>query len=724
MHYPKIDDPPKSHISPRVLRLIRHSLLKLRPYFQVLFCNKQENYSVSLWLRVRFWLRLCLPCETFVALVSLGARPKPLNHALFILLFLSFLLTPLHSCNAKDEASSDFADNVILYEDWEKKNFKNWDDDFRQGDTTIESDPVFAGAYAVKQRASNPGSLVHFFGDHPGLDGKTIDDVTLESYLYFPPGFQWPSGGITLWTLACFEGWSAGYNKAEGAGKPLAWAPFFVMIALKESGAPLMFLTLADDFGGPGDLYRTFGQNIGETKPIELGAWTKLKFRLRLNTPGNHHGIFQLRINDDLKCNYSNINFRGTYEKYGWNHLMMSFMGSPSKADTQWISRDNILLTAGDHSTAIPIVRKKILRKSPSSPLPPQVAAKPDAPLTAESTEKRPIPKSPTGLSIVSPTEETRHGAIPTLPEGNSGLAGRYPGDKGIEKDPNVIFVEKFDDGPGYEISDPVALQLVFSRWDTVKGKEIMSLSNDVPEGSADDRSLVMTHEHGQEGGELYRRLLPGHDKIFVRYYVKFHSQCAPMTHFGAWMGGYNPPTTWPQGGAGSKPSGKKRFTTSIEPYGDKWAWDFYTYWQGMHAHGDGKYWGTTFLVYGPKPVVDKGKWVCVETMVQMNDPVTSSNGSQAFWIDGKLFRRDGQIVSYFGPGFPKGEWAGGWWRPDPESNSMFEGFQWRTVEDLSVNFIWLQAYRPHTAKGQLSKVWFDNIIVAKEYIGPISPAN
>jgi len=671
---------------------------------------------VSLWLCVRFWLRLCLPCETFVALVSLGAGPKPLNHALPLIIFLSILLTPLHSCNAKNEASPDPADNVILYENWENKNFKNWDDDFRQGDTTIESDPVYEGKYAIKQRASNPASLVHFFGDHQGVNKKAVDDLTLESYLFFAPGFKWPSGEITLWTMACFEGWSAGYNKAKGGGKPLTWAPYYIMLALKESGAPVAFLTRADDLGGPGELYKKYGQNIGETHSIELGSWTKLKFRLKLNAPGKVDGIFQLWLNDDLKCNYSNIDFRGSYEKFGWNHLMMSFLGSPSKAESQWIGRENILLTKGEATSAVPMVRKKIVKKS----LPPETVAKSDQPQPVQSNEKRSIPKPPTGLSIV-PASSVRHPiTVPSLPEGNSGLAAKYPGDKGIEKDPNVTFVEKFDDGPGYEISDPVALQLIFSRWDTVKGKEVMSLSNEAPEGSSDNRSLLMTHEHAQEGGYLYRRLLPGHDKIFVRYYVKFDTECAPVGHFGAAIGGYNPPTVWPQGGAGSRPTGKDRFTTGVESYGDKWAWDFYTYWQGMHAHGDGKYWGTTFLVYGPKPPVEKGKWICVETMVKMNNPITSSNGLQAFWIDGRLFRRDGQIASYFGPGFPKGEWTGGWWKPDPNSVSTFEGFQWRSVEDLTINFLWMQAYQPKTPEGATSKIWIDSIVVAKEYIGPI----
>jgi len=94
------------------------------------------------------------------------------------------------------------------YEDWEGKNFDNWDDDFAKGDSSIGTDPVYKGKYAVKQRASNAGIQAHFFGDHPGINKKIIEDVTLESYLYFPPNFQWPSGGITVWTMACFESWN------------------------------------------------------------------------------------------------------------------------------------------------------------------------------------------------------------------------------------------------------------------------------------------------------------------------------------------------------------------------------------------------------------------------------------------------------------------------------------------------------------------------------------
>jgi len=300
------------------------------------------------------------------------------------------------------------------------------------------------------------------------------------------------------------------------------------------------------------------------------------------------------------------------------------------------------------------------------------------------------------------------------LPESNNGIAARYPGDEGIEKDSNIIFVEKFDAG---------TLEGIFKLWDSSKGKEIMSLSADTPEHSADENSLMLTHIGGKgTGGHLYRRLLPGHQQVFARFYVKFDSNCAPIHHFGTHLGGFNPPTPWPQGGAGTKPNGDKRFTTGVEPYGKNWQWDFYTYWQGMHVHGDGNYWGTPFLTGGSKPEVERGKWICVEMMVKMNNTIEESNGEQAFWIDGKLWRRDGQVVSHIGKGFPKGKWTGGWWNPDSKSEDSFEGFQWRSSEALAVNYVWTYLYITKAPPGHVSKVWFDNIVIAKDYIGPIQP--
>ena len=84
------------------------------------------------------------------------------------------------------------------------------------------------------------------------------------------------------------------------------------------------------------------------------------------------------------------------------------------------------------------------------------------------------------------------------------GLAASYPADVGIERDPQVIFVEDFE---------KPSLDALTQRWEDVSHPEIMSLSADVPAGSGGRQSLLLTHIGGKgNGGHLYRRLPKGQD--------------------------------------------------------------------------------------------------------------------------------------------------------------------------------------------------------------------
>ena len=237
--------------------------------------------------------------------------------------------------------------NSILFETWENNNINNWDDDLIVGDTHIDTNPVYGGNYAIKMESSNAGNYAHFFGDHPGVDGEMVTDVTLEEHYYLSPGFQFPSIGMKLWTMNCFESWSAGYNLAEGQSKPHTWAPYYMSISVYNNGQLYGNLTRADGLGGIGDLWHNYQQNEGSPVALNPGSWNKIKFRLKLNSLGNNDGVFQLWVNDELKCNYFNLNYRGTYANLGWNHLMMSMHANPSHPQSQWISRDNIHIFSG-----------------------------------------------------------------------------------------------------------------------------------------------------------------------------------------------------------------------------------------------------------------------------------------------------------------------------------------------------------------------------------------
>lgn len=312
----------------------------------------------------------------------------------------------------------------------------------------------------------------------------------------------------------------------------------------------------------------------------------------------------------------------------------------------------------------------------------------------------------------------------PRLPEGDGGIAARFPGDEGIASHADVVFVEDF------EQDSPAA---VWERWDEVRAKESMSFSGEVPSGSSGGRSLVMDRQSGS-GPSLFRRIPDrtggwGHDRLFLRFYVKFAPDCGELHHGVSAFGGNHPATPYPVVRAGNRPDGTKGFWSGIEPHGGQWVWDYYTYWSEMRGSPPaGRTWGNTF-VRDPRRTVERGKWICVEHMIRVND-VGKSNGEQALWIDGEL-------ISHLGEGFPNGAWVWDKFTPGqggqgvrwgangredflvPEGGAPFEGFRWRSSPELKVNFVWLYVYTEKPA-GHRIQVAFDDVVVATSYIGPL----
>ena len=282
------------------------------------------------------------------------------------------------------------------------------------------------------------------------------------------------------------------------------------------------------------------------------------------------------------------------------------------------------------------------------------------------------------------------------------GIAALYPGDVGIENHPDVIFVEKFEEA---------TLTDLFNRWTDILNGSAMSFSSDVPAGSPGSRSLNIPWAGGgvNDGGHLYQQLSPGVDgTLYVRYYIKYPAN-GMYHHTGIWVGGHNPPLRWPNPQAGLKPVGNDRFIAAAEQNNVTDRFDHYNYWMTMHVSGDGRYWGN-FLLNDPAVQANAGRWTCVEHMVKLNNPVSSSNGEHAIWLDGVK-------VSHLGQGFPTGYWSGGIFTQDP-SGSPFEGFRWRSDSNLKLNWIWLQNYSPDDPPGFAQDMKFDHVVVATTYIG------
>lgn len=279
---------------------------------------------------------------------------------------------------------------------------------------------------------------------------------------------------------------------------------------------------------------------------------------------------------------------------------------------------------------------------------------------------------------------------VPAPGPKKGGLASLYPGDEGMEKDPRVIFADDFETGTVSETGE---------RWGQIAKAENFAVSEDVPANSPGVRSMSIS-----KTGHLFTHTRPV-DVMYARFYVKFH----PNTGFTGHLVGLQAdrqPTSWSKGDAGKKPAGDYRFFSHIEPTGGNEGqgfkppgiWQFYSYWHQMKADGRGNYWGN--VVFGKKEQIEPGRWYCMEAMLKANSAPDKSDGEQAFWVDGEL----------------KGK---------------FEGFNWRTTNDLKINTLWLLYYndlegsensrrRDPDFDKRVMQIGFDDIVVATEYIGPV----
>lgn len=276
-----------------------------------------------------------------------------------------------------------------------------------------------------------------------------------------------------------------------------------------------------------------------------------------------------------------------------------------------------------------------------------------------------------------------------SLPNG-TGFAIEFSEDAQIQAHRSVIFADNFESGE------------LAGRWDELNNKNGKPLSwvdcspDNAPIGK---RSLCVTADLTQNQGGGMTQWFPSHAQLFIRFYTKFHADCDYVHHFctlranRSLQGG----DRWSGfGGAGAIPDGKRRFSTAIEPWGN-WGkldppgkWNFYSYWHEMKPSPDKKYWGNSFLPE-EQPNIERDRWYCIEFMLKHNTP-GKADGEQAFWVDGQL----------------QGHWR---------------NINWRTDAQLQANAFTLESYvTDRWTKQQINIVYFDNVVIAKEYIGPAGP--
>ena len=248
-----------------------------------------------------------------------------------------------------------------------------------------------------------------------------------------------------------------------------------------------------------------------------------------------------------------------------------------------------------------------------------------------------------------------------------------------------VIFSEDFESG-------------TLDKWDDDSIKQDpkrLALVRDASEVFRGKVSVKITALPGEgTGGKLNKWFLPGYDRVYARFYCKFAEDFDQGNHMhfvhllaNRWD------NKWSAfGKAGLRPAGNDFFTTGLEPWRD-WgrnpppgAWMLYTYHMDMPIDSKmGKYWGEMMRPEVKAPA-ERGRWICMEFMIKANTP-GQADGEEAFWIDGKPAAR-------------------------------FTGIRWRTDARLQVNDFWLMLYVHQCT--QVNRVWFDDVVISREYIGPI----
>jgi len=280
------------------------------------------------------------------------------------------------------------------------------------------------------------------------------------------------------------------------------------------------------------------------------------------------------------------------------------------------------------------------------------------------------------------------------------GLAAKHPGDLGMDRDPAVLFAEDFETGD-------------FGKWDENQAEGDSSrcaVTQDPDIAFHGEHACRMTATRGRDsGGGLIKWLGEGGNEAYARFYVRFAEDAGYTHHFVHLKGS---PERWGSfGKAGYRPEGDDRFSTGMEPWFD-WGqnpppgrWMFYSYWHKMKSSNDGKHWGNEF--HPDSDVIPRDQWICMEFRVKLNTP-GEPDGEQSVWQDGH----------------PIGH---------------FSGINWRSSGKHKANVFWLMNYvterafqytEQHAGKhntpfnSKTHTVWFDQIVVATEYIGPLVDAS
>lgn len=275
------------------------------------------------------------------------------------------------------------------------------------------------------------------------------------------------------------------------------------------------------------------------------------------------------------------------------------------------------------------------------------------------------------------------------------GLAAKYPLDRGIEKDPDVIFFADFE-SPDWA-----------KQWSYVDAR----LGNDTVDSHPETKFEPLVGKANRvrlaKGGltamnTIYKfrdKLGEEPEEIYFRYYLRFGDDWV-QTVQGGKMPGIS--GTYGRAGWGGRKvngtdgwSARGSFNTTIpegNPLEHTQPLGFYCYHADMPTtYGDIWVWNR-----GYRGFLENNRWYCIEQHVKLNTLLGpgekgNNDGELHAWVDGRL-------------AFEKTD------------------LRFRDVDRLRIEQIWMNIYHGGTVPSPIeAHAYIDNVVIARKYIGPLN---
>jgi hypothetical protein len=291
--------------------------------------------------------------------------------------------------------------------------------------------------------------------------------------------------------------------------------------------------------------------------------------------------------------------------------------------------------------------------------------------------------------------------APPPLPEGDAGIAANYPGDAGIDGDAAVVYADDFE---SYSVPDDL-----WGRYDNVYQLDQIRLATEPEHVFAGAQSLEFTVP--QQDNELSNAVdgvvSPEVDVLYLRYYSKFEApfDVVGSSHNGAMISSHY--FIDGQATPGVPADGMNKFLVALENWRgeaaepspgrlnvyvyhpeqlSQWGDHFMPSGERLPYSPDPFDWGPDFV---PRPDItpELDRWYCWEYMVQANT-VGERDGRIAIWLDGALV-------------------------------ADFHNLRFRDIDSLTIDRFALAFHIGSNPNGATRK-WYDNLVVAESYIGPL----